>query len=218
MTAEAPPGGMPGELTLIAVRHGSTELTGQVFNGCSSSAPDPPLNSDGFAQVAHLRRLLTSWGWLDRVDRTVTSSAQRAFATAEELMGHPAEVDSRLGEVDFGQWEGKSPQLLWQDKREQFLQWQRDPGVAPPGGTALNDAAERLRSWREQVHAEVPRGDRAVILAVGHASTVRILVADALGLPLGQISRLAVGPGGAALIRFWADGGSSLEWLIPSLA
>lgn len=217
MTPEPTTGHLPAQMTVIAVRHGSTDLTGQVLNGCGGAAADPELNSLGCQQVAELRELLASWGWLDRVHHTYSSSTRRAMATAEGLTGKAAIIDPRLCEVDFGQWEGQSPQRLWSLERERVSQWHSDPAFAPPGGTSLREAAQRVGQWRAQLHSEVPDGGRAVVLAVAHASTVRILIADALGLSLHHAARVDVGPGAAALLHFWSDGGSSMESLIPTL-
>lgn len=208
----------PGELTVIAVRHGRTDLTGHVLNGCGDSAADPELNSEGRQQVTNLRRLLTGWGWLEQVQRTVASPARRAIATAQELTGSAVDIDVRLCEVDFGRWEGRSLLQLWNAEPELVSHWHSDPAFAPPDGTSLDDVAQRLYAWRAQWQSEVPQGGRAVVLVVAHASTVRILIAAALGLALHQASRLEVGTGAAAIMRFWADGGSSLEALIPTQA
>lgn len=205
----------PGRLTVIAVRHGSTELTGLALNGSGLGAADPDLSSRGLAECESTRRQLERWGLLDRLSHTVTSPARRAIATAEILTGHQGTTDARLCEVDFGSWEGSNPEWIWRKDREAYSQWQRDPTVAPPGGTSLAEAAMRVRDWRTQLHDEVSDGDVATVLVAAHASTVRILLADALHMQLEHALRIAVGPGTAALINFWADGGSSLEALRP---
>lgn len=206
---------VPGQLSVIVVRHGSTELTGAVLNGCGPAAADPDLSSGGRLECQATRHLLSQWGLLDGLSQTVTSTARRATATAQILTGERGTADSRLCEVDFGSWEGRSPEELWRSEQSAYSQWQRDPAIAPPSGTSLLEAAQRVRAWRAQLHDEVSDGGTAIVLVVAHASTVRILLADALQLPLAQASRISVGPATAALVHFWADGGSSLEMLVP---
>lgn len=216
MTTQPVPRLMPAQLTVLVVRHGSTDLTGRALNGCGADAADPDLNALGRDQIGRLGESLRQGGYLDRVDQVFTSTARRAVASAEALTDGRPDIDSRLCEVDFGNWEGRSPAELWKTDQQGFSQWQSDPAVAPPGGTSLVAVAHRVRHWRAQVHAQVPDGGHLAVLAVAHASTVRILVADALSLSLAHATRIEAGPGAGALVHFWADGGSSLESLIPS--
>lgn len=207
---------LPSQLSLIAVRHGSTDLTGRVLNGCGPDAADPELNEDGRRQVEGLRAHLSDWGWWGQPRVVWASTSRRAVSTAEILTSSHMQTDARLCEVDFGNWEGHTIDSIWRAEPELLAAWHRDPAFAPPGGTSLVDTAARVRAWREQAHAAVSQGDRVVGLVVAHASTIRILVADALQLPLVEASRITVGPAGTAIVNYWADGGSSLELLIPT--
>lgn len=207
---------MPARLSVIAVRHGSTDLTGVVLNGSGPNAADPDLNDGGWREVAALRSCLAERGLLDQLRLTVASTSLRATTTAQTLVGEGVATDSRLCEVSFGSWEGRSAQELCRTEQEDFSQWQRDPALAPPGGTSLVAVAQQVREWRSQLMSEVNDGDHARVLVVAHASTVRILAADALGLPLDRSQRLSVGTATAAIVNFWADGGSSLEALLPA--
>jgi broad specificity phosphatase PhoE len=77
----------------------------------------------------------------------------------------------------------------------------------------MAEVAEGVRGWISE-----RRQDSAgcTVGLVGHASTVRIVVAEALNLPLQEAIRLSVPPAGAAVVRFWPDGGSCLDSLVAS--
>ena len=206
----------PGRLTLILVRHGLTDLTGRLLNGSGPHASDPDLNSFGRVGVERLREQTDIQGLLRRVHATWSSPARRAVATAELLMGQAPQSDPRLEEVSFGDWEGRSLEAIWHTEPDLAKKWSQDPNVAPPGGTSVSQAAQRVLAWREERLAEVDDGEHVVALVAGHATSVRILIADALGLTLDNITRIAVLPASVSVVNFWADGGSSLELLIPT--
>lgn len=219
MTTGATPPDIAACLTLIAVRHGSTALTGEVLNGSGPGAADPDLNELGRRQSEALRRRLTTevCGF-DDLRWTFASTARRAVATAEVLVGEWVPTDLRLCEVDFGAWEGRRPGEVHRAEPDRFTRWLTDPSTPAPEGTSLVQAAQRVRAFRAHLLSQLGVREHARALVVAHASTVRILVADALGLELSQSARLTVTPATAAVVNFWADGGSSLEALLPGWA
>jgi probable phosphoglycerate mutase len=195
-----------GGIRLVVVRHGATELTAKVLNGCGSGAADPPLTAVGLAQAQWARERLTAIG---RPAAGVTSPARRARQTAEILgYSRAATAEAALAEVDFGRWEG----LTWAEAHaaypEHAARWWADPDQAPPGGTSLASVAARLRAL---IDSSMASGDQSDVAWIGHASTVRVVVALALGLPLGESARLQTPPAVVAEVRFWPDGGSCLD-------
>lgn len=93
--------------------------------------------------------------------------------------------------------------------RKLWDRWLRDPLVAAPGGESLTDAARRLAPVLTRlVSSGQPRW-----LLVGHATTVRLIAATALELPLAQSIRITVPPAGYAVVRLWPDGGGCLDQL-----
>jgi probable phosphoglycerate mutase len=106
----------------------------------------------------------------------LTSPVQRASATAHEIaavVGAPTEVDDRLVEIDYGEWDGKP---LGSVSRAQWARWRDDPAFAPPGGESLMAVAERVASFcTERLHAD------STVVAVSHVSPIKAAVAWALG-------------------------------------
>lgn len=203
---------MTAELRLVVMRHGATALTHRVVNGSGPHAADPPLTEEGYEQVAWARQRLADIG---RPSECCSSPARRARQSAAAVGFAEPRVDDRIAEVDFGRWEGLSPTQIRQADPNAFARWWAQPEVAPPGGTSLADAAAGFRSLIDSLLAE----SRAVdVLVVGHATTVRVGTALALGLPLTESARVQAPPGVVAELRFWSDSGScldSLDWARP---
>ncbi|MDQ1304255.1 MAG: alpha-ribazole phosphatase [Actinomycetota bacterium] len=198
-------------LRLIVVRHGATALTGKVYNGCGVGAADPALSEPS-------RRELLGLDCPPAVDRiaAATSPARRARQTIDELVanwrleprGDP-EIVEALAEVDFGEWEGRSAAKVRAEDPQRWRDWLSDPTVSPPKGSALAERADALRGYLSRLQSSPLR----TWLLVGHASTVRLVVAQVLRLPLTEVQRISVRPGGWCDVRIWADGGSCLDRL-----
>ncbi len=198
-------------LRLIVVRHGATELTGKVYNGWGVGAADPTLSEPG-------RRDLSGLECPPTVGQIVAASspALRARQTLDaliaswrlEVVDGPEGVEA-LAEVDFGDWEGRSAAHARAGDPVRWRDWLMDPAVAPPNGSALTQRDEALRGYL----ARLQSSQRRTWLLVGHASTVRLVVARVLRLPLTEVQRISVQPGGWCDVRLWADGGSCLDRL-----
>ena len=93
------------------------------------------------------------------------------------MLGPDVAVDSRLQELDFGDWEGRR----WQDiGRDPVEAWQRAlPDAAPPGGETLSAMAARCAAWLASLDRHGPP-----VLAVTHAGPIRVIRALLGGEPL----------------------------------
>lgn len=106
-----------------------------------------------------------------------TSPAQRCVEMAKRLAaatGMELQVDERLAELDFGQWEGRH----WQEiDRVALDDWAASPErFAPPGGESGQALRHRVRAfWRDVCHA----GKAACV--VSHGGPLRVLTALAEG-------------------------------------
>lgn len=213
-------------LRLIVVRHAATHATGVTLNGCGPGAADPPVRSvdDAVAVGERLRAI-----GVPRDVHLWCSDTRRARQTADGLGFGTPEVDARLNEVDFGQWEGRTPQEAFTDDAEAYLGLWSDPSTAPPQGESLNSVAARVDQWRAgltatsdgQSHRGGQRSNPAGVtaIAVAHATTVRVLIAGALAVPLAVTQRIAVPAGTFADLRFYPDGCGGMERLespVPS--
>src|SRR5207237_6258753 len=78
------------------------------------------------------------------------------------------QVETRLAELDFGSWEGRS----WADLRGATVdRWMRDPWqTRPPGGETVPEMTARIAAFRSELLSR--SGKPAVV--VTHAGVIRI--------------------------------------------
>jgi broad specificity phosphatase PhoE len=98
----------------------------------------------------------------------------------------PAQVLPGLTEIDYGDWEGLSPEQARLKDPAAYDAWVRDPAAnAPPRGETAAQVAARALAALEQIRA---RNESAPdpVLAVSHKATLRILGAALTGAPLSK--------------------------------
>jgi alpha-ribazole phosphatase len=109
-----------------------------------------------------------------RCDAVWASPWARTRPVAEEIARRwnvPCQIDARLSELCFGEWEGRLYADLEREDGERFATWMsRYETGSPPGGESLRELVLRVAHFREEVKT---RG--GVHLAVTHAGVVRAL-------------------------------------------
>ncbi len=161
---------------ILLLRHGETDWNIQRrFQG----GTDIPLNSNGERQAVILHKTISSWD----PDTVWVSPLQRAVKTAELLMDGQTEritVMNDLREINFGDWEGKSIDIL-RTSDPLFNEWQDEPFLkAIPNSEPTDKVFSRVR----RVLKVVTECDAERILIISHGGTLRVLLAEALGVPL----------------------------------
>ena len=145
-----------------------------------------------------------------RTPRVIHSSplrrARDAATVIAEAIGVPLQVDARLAEMNFGDWEMR----LWDDiDRGALDAWAQDvAGFAPPGGESARDIVLRMNAWAREACARSGRDD--VHVAVAHAGPIRLHTATALGLPTTACLSWTLGFGGICHLHIAADGRARL--------
>ena len=172
-------------LHLDLLRHGETELGG----GLRGSLDDA-LTDTGWAQM---RAAVVERGpW----DRLVSSPLQRCSRFAEELgtqLGLPVQLDKDLQELHFGTWEGQSAATLMETDAEALGLFWADPySFTPPEGERVEDFSTRVLAAVGRLQASYA-GQR--ILLISHGGVMRLLLAQARGLPREQLLNVEVGHG-----------------------
>jgi broad specificity phosphatase PhoE len=127
--------------TLYLIRHGETPWN---VEGRYQGQLDPPLNNHGRQQAQATATKLAPLGF----DAIYSSDLARASQTAEALTaltGLPVQLDSRLREINQGDWQG----VLIGDIRARWpteiAGWEADPWHHhPPGGETLQHVQARL--------------------------------------------------------------------------
>lgn len=139
--------------------------------------------------------------------RWCASPLARAVETARWLMPAEAElhVYPALQEQDFGVWEGRRYDEVWQEA-EHAHDWAQPERVRPEGGESFLDVCARVDAWLEGMLA-AHAGEALVV--VTHAGVVRAALRHALGveaaralaftLDYGSVTQVAYGPQGAVV-------------------
>ena len=169
-------------ITLDLLRHGETELGG----GLRGSLDDA-LTAPGWAQMRAAVKGQGPW------DRIVSSPLQRCALFAHELgeqLGLPVSLDKDLQELHFGAWEGQSAAALMDSDAEALgLFWSDPYAFTPPDGEPVLEFSRRVLAAvnrLQQVHA----GER--VLVVCHGGVMKLLLAQARGLPREQLLQIQV--------------------------
>jgi len=185
--------------TLILLRHGRTTSNA---GGTLAGHQPTELDESGRAQaVAVGQRLSAAKVPLAAV---LTSPLIRCRQTLElALPDVVPEVEPRLVECGYGDWEGQPLRKLAKQPLWQVVQ--AHPSAARfPGGEAMADVATRavaaVRDWDARVTAS--HGVDAVWLACSHGDVIKAIVADALGMHLDLFQRVVVDPGSVTVIRY----------------
>ena len=128
-------------MSIYLIRHGKTEANEQHLY-CGST--DLPLSDGGREELHSMRYDITP-------ERFVTSGMKRTDETLRILFGNaPFSVDSRFREVDFGDFEMKSYEILKDDPAYQIWLTGDNEANTPPGGESGVQMTRRvLEAFRE---------------------------------------------------------------------
>ena len=177
---------------IVFVRHGETPPNRA---GLLLGQGDPALTDAGRRQADQLASRLHALA----PDLVVSSPLERARDTAApiaKVAGCAVDVDQRLIEIDYGEWDGQPFADLAPDV---VRRWRGDADFAPPGGESLRVVGGRIAGfcdeWLRPEH---------VVVAVSHVSPIKAAVCWALGvgdelawrmrLDVASITRIAAGP------------------------
>jgi probable phosphoglycerate mutase len=193
---------------LYLCRHAQTVSSAvDSFNG----RRDLPLTEAGREQARALGRRLSTVQFVS----VVTSPLARAIDTA--LLIAPNNVHSVLDgltEIDYGGWEGLSPEKARALDPARYDAWESDPSrTSPPGGEAAAEVAARAVEALAQIQRQFPDGP---VLAVSHKATLRILGAALTGGPVSlyrkrwpqdecALNLVELRPGKDSFLRLWND-------------
>lgn len=143
---------------------------------------DLPLAEVGIKEAQQNTAMIRSLG----IDRIVTSSARRAYETAQiyaSALMIPVHGTPRLRELDHGAWEGRRIWDLMTDASCAYAEWLSDPAVVeiPNGSETVRAAQQRITEAIRDV-ALTFRGE--TVLVVGHKHISALLVCTLLREPL----------------------------------
>ena len=145
---------------IYIIRHGKTELNkANVLQGRS----DYPLNDEGIGQAKEAAKKLNSIEF----DYVYSSPLIRAVQTAEIVApNRKIQLDDRLIEMDYGQYEGTDLRNMPEEIRIFFSDFVHNP--APDGMEPLAEVVKRTGAFLEEI-----RTHRGNILISTHAIAMK---------------------------------------------
>ncbi len=183
---------------IVFVRHGQTVAN---RDGRLQGRIDLPLSELGEAQA----RLLADGLRDEPIGRIVSSPLQRATATAAAIAqphGLDVEVDARLVELDYGEWDGRPMRDI---AAGSWSAWRADPAFAPPRGESLVEVTRRVVAFCTDVAHE------RLVVAVSHVSPIKAAVCAALEVDERASWRMHLDVASATTIDVRPDGGLFLR-------
>jgi broad specificity phosphatase PhoE len=186
-------------LRLLLARHGEVPSNRELRYVGSL---DEPLAGSGAEQADRLAAALAPLP----VQAVYSSPLQRARETGRriaEARSLPLEVDLRLREQAFGEWEGRTRREVLEGDGERLLRWEADLGSAPPGGESLQTVQARMLDLVADLSRKHP-GDCDWIVLVSHVGPIKALLCAALGVPLTAARHLFLDPATLSVVD-WGD-------------
>lgn len=154
-------------------------------NRLSRLSSDEPLLEREWERAERLARLLPAH------DAVFCAPEASARETAALLGLHPA-ITEPLRDVDYGRWSGLALEEIAAQSPSDLQLWLSDPAAAPHGGESFEAARARCTAWLDSRHAAGGH-----LLAITHATVLKLVLAHVLDAPLQAIRRTDVEPLGA---------------------
>jgi broad specificity phosphatase PhoE len=188
---------------LCYVRHGETDFNRQ---GRLQGRRDTVLNAHGRRQAAECGALLRDLFARDHRQaqdfKYISSPLKRARETMEilratlDLEARDYEVDARLLEIAYGEWEGLTLQEIEARNASVLSARERDKwDFAPPGGESYRQLAVRIGDWYRSLSRDT--------VVAAHGGGVRALMALLNVLPEEEATRAQIEQG---VVYVFADG------------
>ena len=162
--------------TVYYIRHGETEWNAL---GRLQGVQDIPLNNLGRSQSARAGHILADLLKRDGQNIAslpfVASPLGRARQTMELVRGvlklplSTYEIDDRLREIGYGEWEGSTLPEMQRRNPDLFARRQAEKWtVAPPGGETYVAVQARMMKWHRDLETDT--------VVVAHGGTARALM------------------------------------------
>ena len=188
-------------LTMYFLRHGETTYS-QTGGYCGILDPDLTFEGTQMAEAFADNYRQLPW------KAVYVSPMKRTIATAKplcEAVGLDMQLRDGLKEINYGQWEDKTPEYVKEYHLDDYIKWMAEPAWNPPtGGETAVEVASRAALVISEIEAKYPDGN---VLVVSHKGTIRILLCSLLGIDLGRYrDRIDMPAASVSVVKFDTHG------------
>lgn len=173
---------------ILFIRHAVNDFvkTGKL----AGRTPGVHLNDDGKAQAQALGKRLADM----KIHQILSSPLERTMETAQAVQQHHPHLEiqqnDRIGEVDYGDWQGASIASLRSRKMWEVIQ-EYPTRAYFPNGEAMREVQARAVNEVERLARQFPRDTIAIF---SHADLIKMVVAHYLGMHLDVFQRIVISP------------------------
>jgi probable phosphoglycerate mutase len=185
--------------TIILVRHGENDWSKQ--NKLAGWIAGVHLNEEGHKQATAVAQRLAPLPIKAVYSSPVTRCMETAGYIADTHRLAVLQVEE-VGEVNYGQWEGKKIKKL--AKKPLWWAVQHAPSRARfPGGESLLEVQFRAVQALEELALQ---HDKDLIVVVSHADVIRLVLAHYLGVHIDLFQRLVISPAAVSVLNLSPQG------------
>ena len=180
--------------TLLLIRHAQNEW---VSSGkLAGWTPGVHLNEEGRRQAVLLGERLAD----AKLQAVYSSPLERAVETAQAIIERHNALEvcihQGVGEVDFGEWQGKRLRQLARTRLWKVVQ-NYPSGARFPGGESIREMQFRVVGALEEIAASHPR---SVVAVVAHSDVIKAMMAHYMGMHLDLFQRLMIAPASISIV------------------
>jgi len=188
-------------LTLYFLRHGETTFS-QSGSYCGFIDPDLTAEGDRMAQ-----EFAFSYQKIP-LQAIYVSPMKRTIATAQplcDLVGIDMQLRNGLKELNYGAWEGKTPEYVKENYLDDYIKWMNEPAWnSPTKGERAIEVANRAVSIISEIESTYTEGN---VLVVSHKGTIRVMLCSLLGIDLGCYrNRIDMPVAAISVVKFGVHG------------
>ena len=173
----------------LLIRHASTESFRHALAGRGDGIS---LSAEGEKESAALAKSLENFD----ISAIYSSPLNRAIETARKIRDSVT-IDTRLNEIDYGAWTGRSFESLNSDPL--WRQFNLAQGhLRCPTGEAMLEVQARITALVEEISGRHGGGCAAFVT---HAGVIRAAVCHYAGIPLDLAPRIEISPASVTAIQ-----------------
>jgi probable phosphoglycerate mutase len=185
---------------VLLIRHGQNDWVKK--KRLAGWMPGVHLNQEGLNQAELLATRLANL----EIRAVYSSPLERCVETAQ-IIAKPHNLDVAqkpdIGEVRYGDWEGKKLKKLARKKRKWYAVQHYPSRFRFPGGESFNEVQMRAVNAIEELNQA---HEKEIVAVISHADVIKLILANYLGMHIDLFQRLVIDPASVSLLAVSSHG------------